>query len=99
VPVGFLVLLFVSLAYRLIDCIWIVYVVRDVLSVVLTQLDRDIFIDRAGVRLFFGDAQFGEPLQYFVSFDFQFPCQLVDSNLLHRESNLLLPADSPPTRR
>jgi hypothetical protein len=40
--------------------------------------------------LFFRDAQFGEPLQYFVSFDFQLPRQLVDSNLLHRESYLLL---------
>jgi hypothetical protein len=65
------------------------YVVRDVLSVVLTQLDRDIFIDRAGVRLFFRDAQFGEPLEDLVSLDFQFPRQLVDTNLLHRENNLL----------
>src|ERR1035437_3463214 len=42
------------------------------------------------MRLFFRDAQFGEPLQYFVSLDFQLPRQLVDTNLLHRESYLLL---------
>lgn len=41
---GFFVTLFVSLACGLIDSIWIMHVVRDVLSVVLTQLDRDIFI-------------------------------------------------------
>jgi len=39
------------------------------------------------VRLFFLHAQFGEPVQNFVSFDFQLPRQLVDPNLLHRKSN------------
>ncbi len=58
--------------------------VRHILSVEPPQPDRDILIDRAGVRLFFRDAQFGEPVQDFVSLDFQLSCQLVDPNLLHR---------------
>jgi len=37
-------------------------VVRHVLSVISTQLDRYVFIDRAGVCLFFRHSQFGEPL-------------------------------------
>jgi hypothetical protein len=48
------------------------------------QLDRHVFIDGAGVRLLFGDAQFGQPVQDLVGLDFELPCQLVDSNLLHR---------------
>jgi hypothetical protein len=45
---------------------------------------RRVFVDRAGVRLLFRDAHFGEPLQDLVSLDFQLSRQLVDSNLLHR---------------
>ena len=36
-------------------------------------------------------AQFREPVENLVSFDFQLPRQLVDSNLLHRKSYLSLP--------
>src|SRR5450759_290215 len=50
------------------------------------------------MRLFFRDAQFGEPLQYFVSLDFQLPRQLVYSNLLHRESYLQLTRGDATTR-
>jgi hypothetical protein len=63
-------------------------------TVQTAQLDRHVFIDGAGVRLLLSDAQFEEPIQYFVSLDFQFPRQLVDANLLHRQSNLLLPAEA-----
>jgi hypothetical protein len=49
------------------------------------QLYRHVFIDRAGMRLLFTDAQFGEPVKDFVSLDFQLPCQLVNPNLLHRK--------------
>jgi hypothetical protein len=48
------------------------------------QLDRHVFIDGAGMRLLLRDAEFREPLQYFMSFDFQLPRQLIDPNLLHR---------------
>src|SRR3954463_15381697 len=44
------------------------------------------------MRLLFLDAQLGEPIEDFVSLDFQLPRQLVDPNLLHRKSNLLLAA-------
>src|ERR1019366_1776925 len=40
---------------------------------------------------FFPFREFGQPVQDLVSLDFQLPCQLIDSNLLHRESYLLLP--------
>ena len=60
-------------------------------SVQPAQLDGHVFVDGAGVRLLFGDAQFGEPVQDFVSLDFQLPRQLVDSNLLHRKNYLSLP--------
>ncbi len=63
--------------------------IRNIEAVQAAQLDGHVFIDRAGVRLLFGDAQFREPVQDFVSLHFQLPRQLVDSNLLHRESNLL----------
>jgi hypothetical protein len=49
------------------------------------QLDRHVLVDGTGVRLLFGDAQLREQLEYFVSFDFQLPRQLVDANLLHRK--------------
>ena len=55
------------------------------------QLDGDVFVDGAGMRLLFRHAQFGEPIQNFVSLDFQLPRQLVDSNLLHRKSYRSLP--------
>src|SRR5436190_20575860 len=37
------------------------------------------------MRLLFLYAQLGEPIEDFVSFDFQLPRQLVNPNLLHRE--------------
>ena len=70
-------------------------VLGHVVSVQPAQLDGDVFIDGAGVRLLLGDAQFGEPVQNFVSLDFQLPRQLVDPNLLHRQSNLLPLAERP----
>jgi hypothetical protein len=55
------------------------------LPVMTPKLERRVFVDGAGVRLLFGNAQFGEQLQNFVSFDFQLPRQLVNANLLHRK--------------
>jgi hypothetical protein len=47
--------------------------------------DCDILVDRAGVGLLFVDAELRQQIQYYVRFDFQLPCQLIDSDLqLHR---------------
>ena len=59
-----------------------------------SQLDRHVFVDRAGVRLLFRYAELGKPLQNFMSFDFQLPCQLVDANLLHKYDCLRSPRGS-----
>jgi hypothetical protein len=64
--------------------------IRRVESVQPAKLDGHIFIDGAGVRLFFGDAKLGKAIQDFVGLDFQLASQLVDSNLLHRKSYLRL---------
>jgi hypothetical protein len=58
--------------------------VRHVLPVETAQPDRYVLVDRAGMRLLFRDAQFGEPVEDFVSFHFQLACQLIDPNLFHR---------------
>jgi hypothetical protein len=57
---------------------------RILMPVVDAELVHHVIFQRAGVRLFISNAQFGELLQYFVSFDFQLPRQLVDSDLSHR---------------
>jgi hypothetical protein len=57
---------------------------RILVPVVAAQLEHYVVVQRAGVRLFVGDAQFGELLQYFVSLNFQLPRQLVNSDLSHR---------------
>ena len=64
---------------------------RNLMAQQAAQLDRYVFIDGAGVRLLFGNAQFGQPVQDLVGLDFELPCQLVDSNLFHRKSNRRLP--------
>jgi hypothetical protein len=57
---------------------------RAFLSVIAAQLEDDVVVKGAGVRFLVRDAEFGEPLQYFVSFDFQLSRQLVNSDLSHR---------------
>jgi hypothetical protein len=57
---------------------------RVLVPVVAAQLQHYVVVQRAGVRLFIRDAQFGELLQYFVSLNFQLPRQLVNSDLSHR---------------
>jgi len=59
----------------------------DVVTVVPPQLDRDIFVNRAGVSLFLSNSQFREELQNFVSLHFQLPSQLVNANLSHKNSS------------
>jgi hypothetical protein len=59
-----------------------------VVTVVPTQLDRHIFVNRAGVGLFLGNSQLREQLQNFVSLYFQLPRQLVNANLSHKNSSL-----------
>jgi hypothetical protein len=46
----------------------------------LADLQRDIDLDGTRVRLFFGDAVLGQQIQNELGLDFQFTCQLVDSN-------------------
>jgi len=66
--------------------------VRNIAAQQPAQPDRHVFVDGAGVRLLFGDAQFGQPVQDLVSLDFELPGQLVDANLLHRKNLLSLTA-------
>jgi hypothetical protein len=42
--------------------------------------------ERAGVSLFLGDAYRRQHVQDGFAFNFQFPCQIVDSNLTHSPS-------------
>jgi len=62
--------------------------VGNIEAIEAPQPDGYIFIDRAGMRLFFGDAEFREAVENLMSLNFQLPGQLVDPNLLHRKSNL-----------
>jgi len=57
---------------------------RILMPVIAAQLQHHVVFQRAGVRLFIRDAEFGEFFQYFVSLDFQLPRQLVNSDLSHR---------------
>jgi hypothetical protein len=54
------------------------------MPIVAAQLKHHVVVQRAGVRFFIRDSQFGELLQYFVSLNFQLPRQLVNSDLSHR---------------
>lgn len=56
----------------------------DIVAIMAAKLDRRLFVHGAGVRLFFGDAEFREQVQYLVGLDFQLPRQLVNSDLSHR---------------
>jgi len=58
--------------------------VRYVETVEPSQPDGYVLVDGAGMRLLFGDAQFGQPIQNLMGLDFQLPSQLVDANLFHR---------------
>lgn len=49
----------------------------------LAQFFRDIVVNRARVSLLFGDAQFGEFIEQFVSFNLQLARQHVNANLVH----------------
>jgi hypothetical protein len=42
-----------------------------------------IVFDGAGVRLFLGDAHRFEGIENGVALDFQFPCQVIDTNFAH----------------
>lgn len=49
----------------------------------LLQQDRDVLVHGTGVSLLFGHAKFGQQVENRSRLDFQFACQLIDSNLLH----------------
>lgn len=55
------------------------------------QFNGNVFIDRAGVRLFLVHAHFGQQVEYDARFHFKFPRQLVDSDLLHRTDCYITP--------
>jgi urocanate hydratase len=57
------------------------------------HLLRLVFFQRTGVRLLFGDSNFRQNIEDGLAFDFQFPGQVVDSNLTHPP--LLCPATFP----
>ena len=48
------------------------------------QLETDLFIERAGMRLLLVHAQLGEQLEYDAGFNFKLPRQLIDPNFTHR---------------
>jgi len=45
---------------------------------------RDVVIERAGVRFLIGDTQFGQDVKNHIGLDFQLAGQLVDADLTHR---------------
>jgi hypothetical protein len=54
---------------------------------------RFVILERTGVRLLLGDSNFGEDIKNGLALDFQFPGQIVDSNLTHPP--FLCPAPAP----
>jgi len=52
------------------------------------EFERDLFIDRAGMRLFLMHPQFGEHINDDARFYFKLPRQLVDSDFPHRREQL-----------
>jgi hypothetical protein len=52
------------------------------------EFNGNLFVDRAGVRLFLVHAQFGQHVDDDAGLDLKFPSQLVNSNFLHRRELL-----------
>jgi hypothetical protein len=65
-------------------------------AIIAAQLLGHVFVDRAGVRDFFGDAEFVELVDDLARLHFQLPRQFIDSNLTHNKV-FRLPACSHPT--
>jgi len=49
-----------------------------------TDLQGDVFVDRARMRLFFGNAKVDQLIQDQVSFNLHLPRQLINADLLHK---------------
>jgi len=47
------------------------------------EIQHHVVVERTGVRLLVGDAQFRQQLQNDVRLDFEFSSQLVDANFTH----------------
>jgi len=47
------------------------------------EIQHDVIIERTGVRLLIGNAQFRQQLQNDVRLDLEFSSQLVDANFTH----------------
>jgi hypothetical protein len=52
------------------------------------EFNGNLFVDRAGMRLFLMHAQFGQHVDDDAGLDLKFPSQLVNSNFLHRRELL-----------
>ena len=50
---------------------------------VLTHFHCLIRLNGAGMRLLLNDADLRQEVEDFLALDFQFPCQIVDANLIH----------------
>jgi hypothetical protein len=59
---------------------------------ILADQHRLVLFDGAGVRLLLGYSDFGERVKNSLALDFQLPRQIVDSNLAHPPSRLLVSA-------
>lgn len=51
----------------------------------IAQLERHILVHRAGMRLLLLHTQFGQHVDDYARFYLKLPCQLVDSDFLHRK--------------
>lgn len=50
---------------------------------IVADLFRDIFVNRTGVSLLFGNAELGQELKHPLRLDLKLPGQFIDPNLLH----------------
>jgi hypothetical protein len=50
------------------------------------EFERDVLIDRTGMRFLLLHAQFGQHFDDYAGFHFKLPRQLVDSDFLHRKN-------------
>jgi hypothetical protein len=82
----------VALLFMVVSMIWLsVAVSRLVLRrfgsrETMPELQCDVLIHRAGVRLFLMHTQNRQHVEYDARFDFKLPRQLVDPDFLHRRN-------------
>jgi hypothetical protein len=62
---------------------WLRWFTKHAGRYALPDLQRYVVVERTGMRLLIGDAQFWKQIQNDVRLDFELPSQLVDANLTH----------------